>query len=363
MKRKRILFFLLAACLCMTLLPTAAAAETLEGKCGENAEFSFHAETGTLVISGTGAVTLQDTAIYDQRASIKSIEIINGVTSIGENGFSGCSALTEISIPDSVTEIGEGAFFRCSQITEIKLPPKLTRIERYTFHGCNKLVSLWIPGGVTFLGDMAFEGCNSLRNVYFDGSVNQWTQILSEDFSWALVNATVFFNETENPFTDISKDDGCYDAVLWAFKQGITSGTGDTTFGPEIICNRAQIVTFLWRAAGCPEPEAAENPFTDVIPGSFYEKAVLWALEQNITAGTGGSCFSPLMPCSEANILTFLWRFAGTPDKTEGGDWYSDALRWAAETGLSDSIDAAASLSSGCTRGKAMEFLYRMLAA
>lgn len=362
MKRK-VIFFLLAVCFCVMLLPTAAEAKTLEGKCGENAEFSFNDETGTLVISGTGTVTLKDTAIYDLRASIKRIEIADGVTNISEDGFSGCTELTEISIPDSVTAIGAGAFFRCSKITDIKLPPKLTRIERHTFHGCDKLVSVWIPGGVTLLGDMCFEGCNSLQNVYFDGDVEQWGQIIAEDFSWALINSTVFFNTKENPFIDIDKDASYYDAVLWALKQGITGGTSATTFDPETVCTRAQVVTFLWRAAGSPEPESASNPFTDVTPGSFYEKAVLWAAEQGITTWTDDRCFLPSLPCSESQILTFLWRFAGKPGATEGGAWYSNALRWAADLGLLDSADVAASANNDCTRGKAMEFLYRVLAA
>lgn len=363
MKGKKIIFFLLAACFCVTLLPTAAEAKTLEGKCGESAEFSFNDETGALIISGTGSVTLKDSAIYDLRASIKSIEIIDGITGIGEEGFSGCTELTEISIPDSVTEIGAGAFFRCSKISEIDLPPKLTRIERHTFHGCDKLVSVWIPGGITLLGDMCFEGCNNLRNVYFDGTLEQWTQVTAEDFSWSLINSTVFFNTPKNPFTDIGKDDSYYDAVLWAFEQGITSGTSGTTFNPEMICTRAQAVTFLWRAAGSPEPESAENPFIDVIPGSFYEKAVLWAVEQGITSGIGNNSFSPSTPCGETHILTFLWRFEGMPGWTGGGAWYSDALRWAEETGLLNSADITASVSSDCPRGKAMEFLYRTLAA
>lgn len=361
MKRKAICF-LLAACFCAMLLPAAAAAETLKGKCGETAEFSFDDETGTLTISGTGTVTLKDTAIYDLRASIRSIAIADGVTGIDEDAFSGCAELTEISIPDSVTEIGTGAFFRCSQITDIKLPAKLTRIERHTFHGCNKLVRLWIPGGVTFLGDMCFEGCNSLQNVYFDGDVTQWAQIVAEDFSWALVNSTVFFRRAETPFTDIDKAAGYYDAVLWALEQGITGGTSDTTFEPETTCTRAQVITFLWRAAGSPEPDPASNPFSDVTPGSFYEKAALWAAEQGITTWSDDRCFWPSAPCSESQILTFLWRFAGMPGKTEGGAWYSDALRWAADTGLLDSADISVSIETDCSRGKAMEFLFRMLA-
>lgn len=256
-------------------------------------------------------------------------------------------------------------FFRCRKITEIKLPAKLTRIERHTFHGCDKLITLWIPGGVRFLGDMCFEGCNSLRNVHFDNTVEQWGQVLCKDFSWALVYSTVSFNSTKNPFTDISKDTSCYGAVLWAYKQGIANGTNETTFAPERVFTRAEATTSLWRAAGSPEPEFLVNPFTDVVPGSFYEKAVLWAVEQGIVVGMGNGTFSPSTPCSEAQIQTLLWRYVGAPGRTDSDIWYSDALRWAAEIGFLDGTAEAitASVSTDCSRGKAMEFLYRVFAA
>lgn len=364
MKRKKIAFFLLAVCFCITVLPATAQAKALEGSCGESATYSFDAETGILTISGKGSVTLKETPIYDLRTSIKSIVITNGVTCIGEDGFSGCVELTQISIPDSVTEIGDGAFFRCRKITEIKLPSKLTRIERHTFHGCDKLVTLWIPGGVNFLGDMCFEGCNSLRDVHYDNTAEQWAQILCEDFSWALVYSTVSFNSSKKPFTDVNKDASYYDAVLWAFEQGIVNGTSKTTFTPEKIFTRAQAATALWRAAGSPEPESPVNPFPDVVSGSFYEKAVLWAVEQGIILGMGDGTFSPSTPCSEAQIQTLLWRYVGAPGRTDSGVWYSDALRWAAEIGLLDGTDEAiaASVRTGCSRGKAMEFLYRIFA-
>lgn len=364
MKKKKIAFFLFVVCFCITLLPMPAQAKAREGSCGESAAYSFDTETGTLTISGKGSVSLKGTPLYDLRTSIKRIVIVDGITGIGEDGFSGCAELTEISIPDSVTEIGEGAFFRCRKITEIKLPSKLTRIERHTFHGCDKLVTLWIPGGVTFLGDMCLEGCNSLSYVHYDNTADQWVQVYLEEFSWALLRATITFNPTKNPFTDIRNDASYYDAVLWAFDQGIVNGTSKTTFTPEIIFTRAQAATVLWRAAGSPEPESPVNPFPDVVPGSFYEKAVLWAVEQGIILGMGDGTFSPSMPCNQAQVLTLLWRYVGAPDRTDGGAWYSDAMRWAAEIGLLDGTEEAiaASVSTGCSRGKAVEFLYRILA-
>ncbi len=112
----------------------------------------------------------------------------------------------------------------------------------------------------------------------------------------------------ENPFTDVAESAYYHDAVLWAVEKGITSGTSATTFSPNNPCTRAQAVTFLWRAAGSPEPGIAENPFVDVSADAYYYKAVLWAVEKGITSGTSATTFSPNATCSRAQIVTFLWR-------------------------------------------------------
>ena len=115
-----------------------------------------------------------------------------------------------------------------------------------------------------------------------------------------------------NPFVDIKDGTYFYDAVLWAVENGITVGTGDgTTFSPNADCTRAQIMTFLWRAAGSPEPSATTHSFTDVNMDGYYGNAVLWAVENGITNGTTATTFSPDNNCTRAQIVTFLWRFMG----------------------------------------------------
>ena len=109
-------------------------------------------------------------------------------------------------------------------------------------------------------------------------------------------------------FTDVAEGAYYYDAVLWAAEQGITNGTGNGKFSPEAPCTRAQIVTFLWRAVGSPEPKSM-NSFSDVSADAYYAKAVAWAVEQGITNGTGNGKFSPDAPCTRAQIVTFLYRF------------------------------------------------------
>jgi hypothetical protein len=106
----------------------------------------------------------------------------------------------------------------------------------------------------------------------------------------------------------VKASDFYYKAVLWAVENGITNGTDATHFSPMGVCNRAQVVTFLWRAFGQPETESTEHPFTDVPAGSFYEKPVLWAVENGITAGMTATAFGPTANCTRAQIMTFLYR-------------------------------------------------------
>ena len=115
-------------------------------------------------------------------------------------------------------------------------------------------------------------------------------------------------------FDDVSDSDYFATAVNWAVSWGVTKGTSDTTFSPNDICTRGQVVTFLWRAHGEPEPKSAYNPFVDVPKGSYYERSTLWAVEQGITTGTSEypKLFSPDKPCTNAEILTFIWRAKGS---------------------------------------------------
>ena len=113
---------------------------------------------------------------------------------------------------------------------------------------------------------------------------------------------------TDNPFVDVKPTDFYYKPVLWAVENGITSGMDATHFGPTVYCNRAQVVTFLYRTMGSPEIESAENPFTDVAHGSFYEKPVLWAVVNGVTSGMSATSFGPSSICNRAQIVTFLYR-------------------------------------------------------
>ncbi|MDO4517123.1 MAG: S-layer homology domain-containing protein, partial [Bacillota bacterium] len=177
-------------------------------------------------------------------------------------------------------------------------------------------------------------------------------------------------NSMLNFFVDVPADAYYYDAVLWAVKNSITSGVDETHFAPNATCTRAQAVTFLWRAAGSPEPESSEMIFTDVAEGSYYHDAVLWAVENGITKGTSDTTFSPDATCSRGQIVTFLWRSQESPDAdganpfTDVADdaYYSDAVLWAVENGITTgTTDTTFSPNDDCTRAQIVTFLWRAL--
>ena len=173
-----------------------------------------------------------------------------------------------------------------------------------------------------------------------------------------------------SPFRDVPTDAYYYEAVKWAQKKGITGGIGDGLFGPNQPCTRAQIVTFLWRAAGSPEPEGTAAGMTDVAAGSYYEKAVAWAIENGITTGTADGKFSPNAPCIRAQSMTFLFRASkasadGAPAFSDvAADAYSaEAVKWATDNGITNGTTSSTfSPGSGCTRAQIVTFLWRLYA-
>lgn len=170
-------------------------------------------------------------------------------------------------------------------------------------------------------------------------------------------------------FQDVTTDDYFATAVQWAVSWGVTNGTSDTTFSPELTCTRAQVMTFLWRAHGEPEPKTASNPFIDVPADSYYDRSTLWAYEQGIAKGTSEDpmLFSPDAPCTCAEILTFIWRAKGSPEPsfpsplTEGWSdvFYKDAVTWADNTAMLEDEGDFFDPDRLCTRGRTMAFLWR----
>ena len=166
-----------------------------------------------------------------------------------------------------------------------------------------------------------------------------------------------------NPFEDISENDYFYDAVLWAYYADpqVTNGVSATRFGPDSTCTRAQVMTFLWRAMGCPEPGSMNNPFKDVPENTWYTKAVLWAVENGITNGVSSDRFAPDSTCTRAHVITFLYRSFGSPDFTGKGNWYDDAVLWAVKNKLISETVNEFKPSENCPRKDIVLYLYRKL--
>ena len=164
-----------------------------------------------------------------------------------------------------------------------------------------------------------------------------------------------------------------FNSVYWAYeaKPQITNGLDKTHFGPDAVCTRGQVVTFLWRAAGAPEPTMTFNPFADVKEGAFYYKAVLWAVANGITNGMDSSRFAPDATCTRGQIVTFLWRFRGEPapdsedtgfTDVDGGAFYAKAVAWAVESKVTNGMSATTfAPNTTCTRGQIVTFLYRAM--
>ena len=170
-------------------------------------------------------------------------------------------------------------------------------------------------------------------------------------------------------FYDVTPGSYYEEAVEWAVDKGITYGLTDTVFGTWEPCKRSQVVTFLWRAAGSPSPKSTTNNFVDVKKGSFYEKAVLWAVEQGITLGTDATHFDPDLPCTRAQVVTFLWRAAGKPaasgeipfEDVPADKWYAQPVLWAVQNGITYGMTDTEFVTDGiCTRSQVVTFLYRV---
>ena len=201
------------------------------------------------------------------------------------------------------------------------------------------------------------------------GSVKSYTfKNVTKDHTIEVVFMKANGNPQTGVFVDVAEGSYYEEAVDWAVKNGITTGTGNNYFTPDGICTRAQAVTFLWRVAGSPTPKTEAMPFEDVLNGSYYYEAVLWAVENGITVGTSATTFSPELTCSRAHIVTFLWRAANSPSAKTANPftdvaadaYYIDAVLWA----VKHKITAGTTLSTfspdeGCTRAQIVTFLYR----
>ena len=228
---------------------------------------------------------------------------------------------------------------------------------------------------VTVKPDAGYE-LDSLKVLDKDGKELELTDKGDGKFTFIMPAGKVevkaaFTEEVKiSPFRDVPTDAYYYEAVKWAQKKGITGGIDDGLFGPNQPCTRAQIVTFLWRAAGSPEPKGTAAGMTDVAAGSYYEKAVAWAIENGITTGTANGRFAPDATCTRAQGMTFLFRASkasadGAPAFSDvaADAYYAEAVKWATDNGITNGTTSSTfSPGSGCTRAQIVTFLWRLYA-
>ncbi len=214
---------------------------------------------------------------------------------------------------------------------------------------------------------------NNAFHWTYDSSI--WDNKVSITFKFTGAELIEKVNEAKNaknPFNDVNEDAYYFEPVLWAVDNGITAGVSATKFAPDQSCTRAQIVAFLWRAAGCPDVVGVTNPFKDVPVDAYYTEAVLWAVENGITAGVSPTKFGPDEVCTRAQIVTFLWRAFGEQEPTAttnpfkdvpANAYYAKAVLWAVENNITAGLSQTKfGPNSPCTRGQVVSFLYRAYA-
>lgn len=384
------------------------------------------AKLEALTFSGCAAlaeITLPDglkalgEKVFSGCAALKSVKIPAEVTVIPTEAFSGCVSLESITIPKSVSHINEHAFDGCTALKKVDYLGSDTDWSQVTKETGNnvldnaeksftrtdhehKYTDTVIPPtcterGCTFCGKVFKQGsvifalghdpqparvkaptCN--ESGYTGDLICMRCGDMTQIGNTVAATGHKFFGgvcsvcgakgaEAVPEFDDVKPGAFYFDAVQWAVKNGITNGTGKSTFSPNDVCSRYQIVMFLWRAAGQPEAKAAVS-FADVKPGDIFYEAVQWAVERGITNGTSSTSFSPFAPCTRGQIVTFLHRSAGSPtisgacdfSDVSAGSFCRDAVIWASSEGITKGTSAGRfSPNEGCTRAQVVTFLHR----
>ena len=363
--------------------------------------------------------------VFSYCSSLTEINWPSGVDTIGWHQFSG-TALVEFTVPATVKEVQSYAFKDCTKLEKLVFENKDTKVTGSQIFDNTPLLTIWcwynssaqdaaefqmIPY-VLFDPPADLPRYKVYTTVIGDGTVTA-TPADSTGFEWITIDVTpcsnsilydlylyyysyeelelrsepvdddtfrllmpkcdveivAVFQNTITGFIDIRSTDFFYEPVIWAFENNITTGISNIEFGPTQSCNRAQVVTFLWRAAGCPEPTSAENPFEDVKESDFYYDAVLWAVEKGITNGVDATHFGPFISCNRAQVVTFLYRAMQSPEigttecpftDVEAGQWYENAVLWAVENGITNGMSADTfGVDTVCNRAQVVTFLYR----
>ena len=299
-------------------------------------------------------------------ARIKSVKMGSAVTLVAGGAFENCLDLSRVTWGNNLVTVSDAAFKNCQSISTISLPASVAEVGYQAFRSCKNLIRLDVNNPkCTLYGNKDTLGVPGTAVIY--GYRNSTAQTYATKYGYSFVALDT--TPQPLPFTDVPSGTYYYDAVRWAVENNVTSGTSATTFSPDEGCTRAQVVTFLWRAAGKPDPASSKSPFSDVKEGAYYYNAVLWAVEKGITNGTSDKTFSPDETCTRAQIVAFLWRYEEQPVPTGTSNPFADvrtsayfgsAVLWAVETGITNGTSATTfDPEDTCTRAQVVTFLYR----
>ncbi|MGN0249982.1 MAG: S-layer homology domain-containing protein [Oliverpabstia sp.] len=302
---------------------------------------------------GIGAVVIDGIPYWVQCFGIDQAE------SVSENSYLDEAAFRDVQFDPNFEELNYG-------IVTDKTRLKLGETASVQFYFDNDFSNTYIEPDY-----LNYETSDSDVCTISNGQITAVGSGIADITVSLLKSQEVAFTDTitVNPFEDVKEDDYYYDAVLWAVQNNITVGKDETHFAPSAACTRAQVVTFLWRTMGEPEPETTVNPFVDVTEDDYYYKAVLWASENGITVGKDDTHFAPGATVTRAQIVTFLHRNEGEPkpETTENpfvdvneSDYYYNAVLWAYENEITvGKDDTHFAPKSSCTRAQVVTFLYR----
>ena len=313
---------------------------------------SFGDQEGTMTLI-CAAVNADTSVIAEKKISIRITDSTSGGGSSGGGGGGGGGG-GSVSIPD--TKIPTGIY---EHGTVTVSPESASKGDTVT---------------ITVAPDKGYT-LESLTVLDKDGKALALTDKGGGRYTFVMPSGKVtvtpaFKAETpafENPFTDVRAEDYYYDAVLWAAQEGVTGGTSDTLFAPNAGCTRAQAVTFLWRAAGSPEPKTLSS-FADVPADAYYAKAVAWAVENGVAKGVSETAFAPETACTRAQIVTFLWRAQQSPASSgenpfadvSADAYYYNAVLWAVENDVAKGVsETAFAPNDHCTRAQIVTLIYR----
>ena len=362
---------------------------------GRNA-FQVCQSLKTITIPGT--VTTFGQSIFEA-SGVQVVIFEDGARTIGRFALQRMTDLIYVVIPESMISAAEGAFLGDASLCHVLVTgaQKDIIIDDYCndsfknatwhYHATGEEITIKeICTGTTAYCTICQETIYSYEKAHWDvtHSFGDWkvsipatTTSQGEEKRVCTVCGEAETRKTdkltgnENPFSDVIEGKFYYQPVLWAVDQGITTGYKDGTFKPSKTCTRAEVVTFLWRAAGCPEPSSTSNPFSDVSSSKYYYKAVLWAVEKGITLGTTATTFAPSDTCTRAQIVTFLWRYSGKPaadgagnsfGDIQSGKFYYNAVLWAVGESITTGYrDGTFKPSNFCTRDQIVTFLYRYI--